>query len=166
MCLWEDDGTPDGPFGVGGPNGYSLVYGQRRYAKEHRAHDDSPPGFCTRPPNEDEPRDPTWVPHPDSLRNDLVLGWSKRQRALEFIGQVAALTGSAFSEAEASTITAKLPATNVYYGKFLEWRPRDSSRIVVYLAVAPGDDDVTVRAETDGDASLAERLRELLENAL
>ena len=26
MCLWEDDGTPDGPYGVGGPNGYSLVY--------------------------------------------------------------------------------------------------------------------------------------------
>jgi hypothetical protein len=95
-----------------------------------------------------------------------VLGWTKRQRALKFIGQVAALTGSDFSEADASTIASKLPATDVYHGNFLEWRPRDSSRIVVYVAVAPGDDDVTVRAETDGDASLAERLRELLENAL
>lgn len=95
-----------------------------------------------------------------------MLGWTKRQRALKFISQVAALTGSAFSEADASTITSKLRVTNVYHRDFLEWRPRDSIRIVVYVAVAPGDDDVTVRAVTDGDASLAERLRELLENAL
>ena len=79
VCLWEDEGSPDGPYGVGGPNGYSLVYGQRRYLREHRAHDDSPPHFCARPAREGEPRDPAWAPHPDILRNDLVLGWSNRR---------------------------------------------------------------------------------------
>jgi hypothetical protein len=166
VCLWEDDGTPTGPYGVGGPNGYSLVYGQRRYLREHRAHHDSPPGYSTRPPREDEPRDPDWTPHPDSLRNDLVLGWTSRQQTVTFLSQVAALTGSPFSEADAATIAGRLPATNVYYGKFLEWRPGDSSGVNVQVAVAPGDDDVTVRVDTDGDANLAERLREVLENAL
>ena len=166
VCLWEDDGTPDGPYGVGGPNGFSLVYGQRRYLREHRAHNDSPPGFCARPPREEESPDPAWTPHPDSLRNDLVLGWAKRQRVPKFVGQVAALTDSPFSEADAATIASKLPTTNVYQGNFLQWRPRDASGVVAYVAVAPDDDDVTVRVVTEGDANLAARLRELLENAL
>lgn len=73
ICWWEDDGSPDGPHGVGGPNGYSLVHGQRRYLAERRAHDDVPPDVRARPARADEPRDSAWVPHPDSLRGDLVL---------------------------------------------------------------------------------------------
>lgn len=166
VCLWEDDGTPDGPYGVGGPNGYSLVYGQRRYLRERRAHDESPPHFRARPPREDEPRDPVWTPHPDSLRNDLVLGWADRLQAVDFLSQVAALTGSPFSEVDAATITSKLPATDAYQGQSLEWRPSRSSRVIVHVAAAPEDDDVSVRVVTAGDARLAERLRELLEKAL
>lgn len=166
VCLWEDDGTPDGPYGVGGPNGYSLVYGQRRYLRERRAQDDSPPYFCARPPREDEPRDPAWTPHPDSLRNDLVLGWTSRLHSVEFLSHVAALTGAPFSEDDAATITSKLPRTDVYQGHSLEWRPSHSSRVIVHLAAAPGDEDISVRVVTEGDARLAERLRELLENAL
>jgi hypothetical protein len=48
----------------------------------------------------------------------------------------------------------------------LEWRPSSSSRVVVTLAAAPEDEDVSVRVSTDGDARLAERLRELLEDRL
>jgi hypothetical protein len=165
VCLWEDDGTPDGPYGVGGPNGYSLVYGQRRYLREHRAHDESPPYFRARPPRQDEPRDPAWTPHPDSVRNDLVLGWTSRLHAVEFLSQVAALTGAPFSENDAATVTSKLPRTDVYQGHSLEWRP-SPSRVIVHLAAAPDDEDVSVRVVTEGDARLAERLRQILENAL
>lgn len=166
ICLWEDDGTPDGPYGVGGPNGYSLVHGQRRYLREHRAHDDSPPHFCARPPRENERRDPAWAPHPDSLRDDLVLGWTDRRQTVDFLRQVAALTGAAFSEADATTVASKLPATDVYQGHSLEWRPSGSSSVIVHAAAAPDDEEVSVRVETGGDARLAERLRELLGNAL
>lgn len=166
VCLWEDDGAPDGPYGVGGPNGYSLVHGQRRYLKQHRAHDDSPPGFRARPPREDEPRDPAWTPHADSLRDDLVLGWAHRQRAVEFLTQVAALAGFSVSDVDVSAVTSNLRATDVYEGRSLEWRPSSSSRVVVTLAAAPEDEDVSVRVTTDGDARLAERLRELLEDPL
>jgi hypothetical protein len=166
VCLWEDDGTPEGPYGVGGPNAYSLVYGQRRYLRDRRAHDNSPPGFCVRQPREDEPRDPTWTPHPDSLRNDLVLGWTSRKGTSEFLNQVAALTGAPHNVVDAAAVTSKLRATDVYQGRCFEWRPSDSSGVIVYLAAAPGDEDVTVRVVTDGDAKLAERLREFLEDSL
>jgi hypothetical protein len=164
--LWEDDGSPDGAYGVGGPNGYSLVHGQRRYLRDRRAHDDSPPRFCARRPREDEPRDPAWAPHPDSLRNDLVLGWRNRRQTVAFLRQVAALTGSVFSEADATTITSKLPATDVYQGHALEWRPSDSSSVIVHLAAASDDEELSVRVGTGGDARLAELLRELLEDAV
>ena len=85
---------------------------------------------------------------------------------VDFLRQVAALTGSAFSEADATTITSKLPSTDVYQGDSLEWRPSDSSSIIVHVAVAPEDEAVCVRVVTGGDARLAERLRELLEDAL
>jgi len=166
VCLWVDDETPDGPYGVGGPNGYSLVYVQRRYLREQRAHDESPPHFCARPPREGEPRDPPSTPHPDSLRNDLLLGWTSRLHSVEFLSHVAALTGAPFSEVDAATITSKLPQTDAYQGHSLEWRPSHSSRVIVHLAAAPGDEDVSVRVVTEGDARLAERLRELLDHAL
>lgn len=95
-----------------------------------------------------------------------MLGWAKRQHVPKFVSQVAVLTDFPFSEADAAVIASKLPTTNVYQGNFLEWRPRDATGVVAFVAVAPGDDDVTVRVLTDGDANLAERLRELLENAV
>lgn len=79
---------------------------------------------------------------------------------------MAALTGAAFSEADATTVTSMLPATDVYQGHSLEWRPSGSSSVIVHAAAAPDDEEVSVRVETGGDARLAERLRELLRDAL
>ena len=65
VCLWEDDGAVSPNKRYGGPNGISLAEGQERYRREGRAHADSPPNFCARPPRHDEPRDRAWQPYGD-----------------------------------------------------------------------------------------------------
>lgn len=60
VCRWEDDGMPEGPFSVDGPNGISLAEAQQRYSRYGSAHILAI--HEARPPRPDEARDVTWKP--------------------------------------------------------------------------------------------------------
>jgi hypothetical protein len=62
VCWWEDDRAETDAESLDGPNGTTLAEGQRLYARYgasalHGVHK-------VRPPTDDEPRDPAWVPLP------------------------------------------------------------------------------------------------------
>ncbi len=68
VCLWEDDGfvsTEEPDVWRGGPNGISLVEGQRNFARYGAAHPEN--AGEVRPPRRNEPRDPGWRPHNPDL---------------------------------------------------------------------------------------------------
>ena len=90
-----------------------------------------------------------------------IEGLAKLKPAFGKNGSVTAGNASGIVDGAAAVVTGKLDVREAAASL-----PDEPPPEIIVDTAAPDDEDVSVRVVTEGDAKLAERLRELLENAL